>query len=85
LRKKELKQVRDLEMKCDGNSSSVSNYLPFIILVLLVFAACCWDKSVSDKGVSGGEEISLPSLLFLTSNNLFTVMMGILWLFEGME
>jgi len=72
-------------MKCDGNSSSVSNYLPFIILVLLVFAACCWDKSVSDKGVSGGEEISLPSLLFLTSNNLFTVMMGILWLFEGME
>ena len=74
-------------MKCDGNSSSVSNYLPFIILVLLVFAACCWDKSVSDKGVSvsGGEEISLPSLLFLTSNNLFTVMIGILWLFEGME
>jgi len=61
--------------------------VPFIILVLLVFAACCWDKSVSDKGVSvsGGEEISLPSLLFLTSNNLFTVMIGILWLFEGME
>jgi hypothetical protein len=84
--KSKFNQARQLETKGDGNTSYFHDYLPFILVrLVVVFVPCCWDRSVSDSGVSGGEEISLPSLLFLASNNLSTVMIGILWLFEGME
>jgi hypothetical protein len=55
------------------------------MLHVVVFSVGWWDKSANDKGVRGGEETSLLSLLFLASSNLFTVMRGVLWLFEGME
>jgi hypothetical protein len=80
-----LKQMKPCFYYRMGTHHSVSSYLPFILVLLVVFAAWWWDKSASDNGVSVGEEMSLPSLLCLHSNNLFTVMMGILWLFEGME
>ena len=44
----------------------------------------CWLVE-ENNGVSGGEEISLLSLLLLASSNLLTVMRGVLWLFEGIE
>ena len=58
-----------------------SRNLPFII----VSAIDLRETSAKDIGVSGGEETSLLSLLCLDSSNLFTVKIGLLWLFEGIE
>jgi hypothetical protein len=55
------------------------------MLPVVVFVVGWRDKSANDNGVSGGEETSLLSLLFLASSNLLTVMRGVPLLFDGME